>query len=170
MQCFHARMPIYRRQNGFVIETQFRDFLNAAKSVLQYGAPKRTKFAKHQKFVRNLKIALQTQNIYYKLTFLMAITYKKLSELQKNFLNSNCAFDRPNLHSKLQFYCKLKIHSNYDPLRACIITWLQYTKREQYGRHCRQKCAWKYITKNLGIEKDSNESKSVKYSPDSISY
>ncbi len=34
-QCFHARMPIYRRQNGFVIETQFRDFLNAAKSVLQ---------------------------------------------------------------------------------------------------------------------------------------
>jgi hypothetical protein len=35
MLCFHARMPIYRRKNGFVIETQYRDFLNAAKSVLQ---------------------------------------------------------------------------------------------------------------------------------------
>lgn len=28
-------MPVYRRQNGFVVETQFRDFLNATKSVLQ---------------------------------------------------------------------------------------------------------------------------------------
>lgn len=28
-------MPVYRRQNGFVVETQFRDFLNATTSVLQ---------------------------------------------------------------------------------------------------------------------------------------
>ena len=28
-------MPVYRRQSGLIVDTQFRDFFNATKSVLQ---------------------------------------------------------------------------------------------------------------------------------------